>query len=99
MNLHFDVHQTGIALTNASEVETAVDEMLFTVLVDDVPVTSFVPTPGLNQTLRLPVPYEVIANTDKNNHEIRFVLQRDDCTNDSQTRIVVHDTSYYPSRV
>ena len=94
LDLYFDVYQSTPTLPATPETGAAsLTDIAFTVFLDDIPLASFIPQAGINQTLRLPLPVGAFANPDKTNHKIRFALQGNDCLNNAPMRLVVYDSS------
>ncbi len=91
IELHFDVLYEG----NAQYASTDdLDLSTLSVYVDDVLAAAFIPRPGLDQTVRVPIPAEAVKNPDKNRHSISLVyFGGRDCYRSAETDLIVYDDS------
>ncbi len=94
LELNFDVSQSyPLSQSNGSVEGSLANNTTFSIFLDGVLLTSFAPSSGVNQTLRLPIPFDTFTNPDKIRHEIRFVLQGNECLSTAQTRVVIRNDS------
>ncbi|MCL4300655.1 MAG: cellulose biosynthesis cyclic di-GMP-binding regulatory protein BcsB [Anaerolineae bacterium] len=62
---------------------------------NDTLLTAFIPTEGMNQALRLPLPHEAIGNPAQSRHQVRFSFFSGNCDEFQEEAIfVVHDHSF-----
>jgi hypothetical protein len=80
---------------SANALLTANDSLpLLEVYIDGYFAAATIPQPGINQTFRVPIPYQVASNRDVNNHNIRLnYIRGRDCDRDEEALLVIHDTS------
>ncbi len=77
--------------------DTSLADVVIDVYFDNVLMASFLPSIGLNQSIRLPLPPAAFSDPDENQHAIRFVLfAGEDCDlNETEVgRMVVRDHSF-----
>jgi uncharacterized protein YraI len=67
----------------------------FDVYLNNRLITTFAPQVGTDQVQTIPLPPDLIANMDSNKHRIRFVFKTSNCDNPGQTRIRVHEASFF----
>lgn len=94
IELHYDMYY----FDNYQNSDTGFSEgdrlPVFEVYVDGVFTIAMLPLPGKNQTLRVPIPLEVVAAQGSNTHFIRLDYVRgQDCEDDEDAMIVIHSDS------
>lgn len=89
VEVHYDMQQDG-----GGGPQVGVDATV-NVYFDDTLVTAFTPVEGINQSLRIPIPAEAIADANLNRHKLSFVYFSGSCDEHLQRSLfVIHDDSF-----
>jgi hypothetical protein len=92
IDIHFDLVDLDAGQPYVSERDLYLPTL--EVQVNGVFAGAFVPQPGIDQVVRVPIPVAAVLGVDSNTHRFRFLYYRGvDCIGDASSKLLIYDDS------
>jgi hypothetical protein len=92
IDIHFDLVDLDAGQPYVSERDLYLPTL--EVQVNGIFAGAFVPQPGLDQVVRVPIPVDAVLGADSNTHRFRFLYYRGvDCIGDASSKLLIYDDS------